>query len=407
MKEYFKISKVIAKEIEGNSSSLEKEYLEKWLNHSEGNRQLFDELMNRQMRQSALSEMDVYSQSKKEVKKQLNKAYENKNFSSQPNRWVLRILTAAAVTILVALSVWISLYQTKEQSQANNQLAMAIPAGSSKAILTTSAGEKINIGDRVSNFVIVEHSIGQEIKKEGDILSYFNEAKLPVDEAAVANDEVLYNVLEVPVKGEYHLVLNDGTKVFLNAESKIKYPVRFASNERYVEVEGEVFFEVEHNPSWPFMVKDAQGNTTEVLGTRFNVRSYADEVYKEVTLVDGSVAFKSANGMACELQPGKAAILNAETDNLQVKDVDLDEVLGWKTGRFIFNDEPLNKILYALSRWYGIEVEYAVPEVENVRFSVDFKRSKDLSVLLKSFEMTESISFEFSDTHKLLIVKEK
>ncbi len=406
MKEHFKISQIIARYLDDHIDQSEKKYLEDWLCQEEGNAKLFEEVRSESFRKAALLEIEYYNKSKKEVKQQLDRQLFKQKRKEQPVFMVRVMMTAAAVAILVVVAVWGVLFQMNNSGVNDKEVVMAIPPGGYKATLTTSGGEKVQLDEAIREFVIVDHSVGQKIRKEGGSLSYYTN-KHQQAERYVSEKDIPYNVLEVPVGGEYKLVLSDGTRVYINAGTRIKYPVLFDQSKRLVEVEGEAFFEVEHDPQWPFVVKDALGNQTEVLGTSFNVRAYKNEIEKRVTLVDGAVMFKSTEGEQCNLTPGKAAIFSSENNSLVVENADIDEVLAWKNGRFIFNDEPLSEILYAMSGWYDINVHYTAVELKAIRFSVNFKRTKDLSVLLESIEMTKSIQFEFNEKDRLLIVKNK
>ena len=195
-------------------------------------------------------------------------------------------------------------------------------------------------------------------------------------------DEVLYNTVNTPRGGQYKLILPDGSGVWLNAVSSIKYPTAFTGSERVVEITGETYFEVTPDAKKPFrvMVNGRNPSEIQVLGTHFNVNAYSDEPATRTTLLEGSV--KVIKGTASSIiKPGQQTELNDTGKIKVINNANLTEALAWKDGRFEFNDADLKTILRQVMRWYNVEVEYQGAITERY-FTATISRNKTLSGLL-------------------------
>jgi ferric-dicitrate binding protein FerR (iron transport regulator) len=195
----------------------------------------------------------------------------------------------------------------------------------------------------------------------------------------------VYNSLSTPKGRQFQLILPDGSKVWLNAASSLKYPTVFAGNERRVAVTGEVYFEVAKNPHQPFIVDINDQSQIHVLGTQFNINAYENENAIKTTLVEGSLKFKSKDSVI--LKPGQQAILtNAKltTD----KNADIDKATAWKRGIFNFEDATLEEVMRQIERWYDIEVIYE-KGIPNIRFGGKLRSDLSLSGLLRSLQESE------------------
>lgn len=205
-------------------------------------------------------------------------------------------------------------------------------------------------------------------------------------------DTLVYNVLSVPRSCEYRLRLADGTMVWLNSDSELRYPVNFAGTERRVFLKGEAYFDVARNADMPFWVESG-GLEVEALGTEFNVNVYGDEGYLRTTLAEGKVRVSyAATRQACILEPGEQAVL--EEGTLSVRQVDLKDIVGWKEGRFVFSDMPLEAIVRQLERWYDVEFEFFDPAAKYYRFTGVIMRHKSLQEVLALLEETTDVKFK-------------
>lgn len=299
----------------------------------------------------------------------------------------------AGIAAAFALLMGSLLYFNREQSLPGIQkdLIAQVEAGSNKAILTLSDGSKVDLSGTKQGQIKDQSGISANYTADGRI------AYNPSQTAALS-----YNTIETPKGGEYRIELPDGTKVWLNAASSLKYPVTFTnSKERRVELTGEAYFEVAHNPKLPFRVITAN-QTVEVLGTHFNINSYADEGKTTTTLAEGSVRVASGEKQNT-LKPGQQAILQAK-GNIAVSAADMESALAWKNGNIIFKSADLQSIMRQVARWYNIKVLYE-GKPSNRQFTGGMPRSTRLSVLLDVLK-DSNINFRMEETAdgKTLIV---
>jgi transmembrane sensor len=292
-------------------------------------------------------------------------------------------MAAAVLAIVSASGLYLVLTQkgqypvvVKKETKAP---AKDVLPGSSKAILVKSDGSEVVLED--ANNQTIREKNGQEIANKNGALSYNTVNPAPVD-------KIMYNTVRVPRKGQYQLVLADGTKVWLNAESSLTYPTAFNGPDRRVEVTGEAYFEVAKNAEKPFHVLHDKIDV-QVLGTHFNVNSYADEKEAKITLLEGSVAVSTSpsTGSEVQLKPGQQARLGTNGKLRVLNDADLEEVMAWKDGRFQFRDADLKSIMRQLMRWYDVDVEYK-GNMEDRFFTADISRSKNLSAVVKILELS-------------------
>lgn len=253
--------------------------------------------------------------------------------------------------------------------------------GKVKAQLILADGKELNITGET--LLDIRETGNARISTTGDVLQY--------EETLGRETEVVlkYNTLIVPVGGEFSLLLSDGTRVWLNAGSKLKYPVVFAHDVREVEMEGEVYFEVKHNEHSPFIVK-INGVEIRVLGTSFNVSGYQGEVV--TTLISGKVSLtKGENNL--ELHPGEQAVLESGQSDFKVHKVNAQNYGLWKEGIFWFSDTELDIILEQLARWYNLNVSFLQPDLKKIRFSLEMKRYDDIEAVLRKIAYTQKVKF--------------
>jgi transmembrane sensor len=215
--------------------------------------------------------------------------------------------------------------------------------------------------------------------------------------SALQTGEPVYNKIETPIGGKYQINLPDGTKVWLNAASSLRYPVVFTGAERRVELTGEGYFEVSKDKNKRFIVS-TEGQELSVFGTHFNINAYTDEPAIKTTLLEGSVKVSQTNrptpgqpALSRFLNPGQQSILNAKT--FEVKKVDTESAVDWKNGRFIFNNEDIQSAMRKLSRWYNIKVSYE-GDFKDINFGGSFSRSNHLADIIKILEATNEFKFE-------------
>lgn len=208
--------------------------------------------------------------------------------------------------------------------------------------------------------------------------------------------EVEFNTLTVPLGAEYNVILADGTKVYLNAGSELRFPVVFSGNTREVYLEGEGYFEVAKDSVKRFEVH-ASGMTAVVLGTSFNVKAYADQEHVATTLEEGHLKIVCGDREEYDLLPGNQVCYDRGTGESAMKKVDTKYYTSWKDGYYSFNEMPLEEVLEMLSKWYDLKVFYVDEEVKEYEFSGRLKRYDDFGYLLSKFEETGVVEFIIKD----------
>ncbi len=254
---------------------------------------------------------------------------------------------AAAVTLLcLAGAYWILDAGVMNNHEMTEVVESDILPGTNKAMLTLGDGSVINLDDTKDGILTFEGEV--EIAKA-------NDGRLIYGKATVENGKIPDNIISTPRGGQYQVKLPDGSDIWLNASSTIKFPVAFAGNERRVEITGEVFFEVRKDETRPFIVVFGS-NEVEVLGTSFNISHYGDELSSMATLVEGSIALNAGNKKN-KLTPGQGATIT-DDGNIKVGMVNIEEITAWKNGMFYFRDAGIDLVMRQVSRWYNIEVKY-------------------------------------------------
>ncbi len=294
---------------------------------------------------------------------------------------VILLIASTLTFILVKQSASSATFATqKEKTTSPNK--NDVSPGSNGAVLTLADGSQI-ILDSVTDGNLATQG-GIAIIKKGGIINYVG------DNNNSNNAIVSYNTITTPKGRQFQLMLEDGTKVWLNAGSSIKFPAVFKGKTRDVVVTGEAYFEVAKDAARPFRV-DAKGMNVEVLGTYFNVNAYDDEASINTTLLEGSVKVIKGNKEKL-LVPGQQAQMNGLGEFSLVKNANTEEVMAWKNNFFSFNNTDISKLMRQLSRWYDVEVEFK-GAVQPVTFNGNISRMANLSTVLKMLELTEEVKF--------------
>ncbi len=317
--------------------------------------------------------------------------------------WI-RVAAAAIVVLFISgVAYFVLSQQNKEKITTSvdvqeKEAAKILPGGN-HAILTMANGSKI-ILDSVQNGNI--QSGGATISKQGGVLVY--DGSSPAKPGA----DVVYNTLTTPPGGQYKLILADGSKVWLNASSSLRFPTAFTGKERNVELTGEAYFEVAHISSSlrggredakPFHV-NVNGMQVEVLGTHFNVNAYGDEGAIKTSLLEGSVKIKKGN-VSGLLKPGQQGVLKNNSNNIEIKNADMSQAVAWKNGLFQFDGADIKTIMREIGRWYDVEIEYA-GKVPERRFEGKISRDSQLSDVLKILELS---NVKFAVEGKKIVVQ--
>ncbi|TDW97050.1 FecR domain-containing protein [Dinghuibacter silviterrae] len=279
---------------------------------------------------------------------------------------------ATAAIVLALLGVFLH-KQFSRPAQVAPVVAHDIAPGGNKATLTLANGRVIDLGEAQEG--LLDRQPEAKVVKQGEgVVAYQKDSSM-------AGDGTAYNTLATPRAGQYRVTLSDGTRVWLNAASSLRYPAAFHGRERVVELTGEAYFEVAPHSSMPFKVTarrtpDAAPVEVDVLGTHFDIMAYTDEPHIETTLLEGSVRVRSGDRSVL-LRPGQQAL---EAGFAQK--VDTDEVVAWKNGLFKFNEATLAQVMRQVSRWYDVDVVYQYTPSQD-RFGGEMYRNVPVSKLLK------------------------
>ncbi|PWV46538.1 FecR family protein [Chitinophaga sp. S165] len=293
---------------------------------------------------------------------------------------------AVAASILICASIVTVLFTNKKSVKQLAQTEQQdIAPGGNVAVLTLSNGKKITLDDTAEGTLATQSGINVVKTDEGALV--YDRAANNAD-----NQPAGFNTAETPKGGQYKLQLTDGTMVWLNAASSLRFPVRFTGNEREVELSGEAYFEVAHNAGKPFIVKTVQEKVL-VLGTQFNLNAYSNEPAVVTTLLQGSVKVQSTHSeKASVLKPGQQLLLTG--NQFTIQEANVEEAVAWKNGYFRFNDQKIEDIMRKLERWYNIEEVKYEGKLSEELFNGKISRSKNISQVLQMLQKTESIHFK-------------
>lgn len=288
---------------------------------------------------------------------------------------------AAVCLLCLGGSLFFWLRNEKPENNFVPVVAQQTEVGSSGVRLILGSGEVIDLTEQQG---MIGDSLAS-IRNAGRCLTYevdsLNGQHVPV-----------YHELDIPMCGEYQLQLCDGTMIYLNAMTKLRFPNFFQGGVREVELEGEAYFKVAKNPERPFVVRSAN-SVVYVYGTEFNVSAYPDESESHTTLVEGRLAVENSGGRR-DIRPGEQWNYDKESGKVTVKPVDVTLYTAWKERRMRFNDVRLEEIMRSVHRWYGVEVSYQSEDLKDLRFGCNFNRDSSIEPLLRVFEANGKIKIE-------------
>lgn len=311
---------------------------------------------------------------------------------SRRRRKLFVAASGVAASFLLVVGIW-WLWKQEPAPVLRETSPVEIAAGTQRASLIMSNGTRVElqVGGRPRTI------------RDRDVNVLLDSSSLSYEDEAISAD-TLFHTIEVPTGGEFHLTLSDGTRVWLNAKSRLTYPLTFHGEERRVRLEGEGYFEV--MPGDKRFIVESRDVNIRVLGTAFNVNVYEDEPVVRTTLVRGKIDISTvADSVPRVLTPGEQATFDRQSGELGVERVNPDLYTYWMQGRFVFQNAPLRDIMRTLARWYDMEYEFADPVVETIRFYGIIDREERVKSLLDQFEKTGKVEFEYSG--KKVIVKNR
>lgn len=305
----------------------------------------------------------------------------------------------AAAAVLIALSIGTVLFkfkfqQTNEKNNLYSGKENSIKPGTTTATLTLADGTTITL-DKAKNGVLAT-SAGAVIRKlKNGLLAYDYDG-------SEKTDPNLLNTIRIPRGGQYTVHLPDGTIVWLNSESSLSYPVTFSASRREVILKGEAYFEVAKDRKKPFIVHAGRADIN-VLGTQFNVSAYTGDNVVKTTLLEGSVRLTNESASAI-LIPGEQGIAIGTNNSISKRHVNVNRVIAWKNGYFIFKDDSIRDIMKQIGRWYDVDIEYR-GDVTDKTFGGIYSKNKDIEELLKGLELTGIVNFKI-DGRRVIVMSE-
>ncbi|MEI3422426.1 MAG: FecR domain-containing protein [Butyricimonas faecihominis] len=303
--------------------------------------------------------------------------------------WRVGSVVAASVALLL-MFVFPFTRQVEQPGTLVSQVG--ITPGGVKAILQSEDGKMIDLTSSTSSRIVTS---------DGLVLVNDSLKGLRFDQSKSENQTMKYHTLAVPVGGEYHFTLADGTRVWVNSASEVRFPNCFFGGKREIYVKGEVYLEVARDEKHPFVVHAGE-NEVRVLGTSFNLTAYPDEQEVITTLVEGSVEFWNDQSSIC-LKPGEQSVLDLVTNKLEKQKVDVSIYTSWVSGTYEYERMPLSDITRQLSRWYDVQFVYESTEFSNHPFTGVVKRDQSLEEVLSIIEKTTNIKFKISG--RTIIIK--
>lgn len=374
--EAYHIADLIGKFLRQTISEEEMATLQAWLGESEENRQLLASFRNADARRQDIDFLSTID---------TDAAWDR--FRGRKKRTplvkLMKFSGYAAAAVLLLFVAWRWLTPTgpiddRVVPDVTNRYQNDVLPGEHRAQLLLSDGRHIDL----------ESAVDSLNERDGTLIAGKAKGEIHYVPGETDTDTLLYNTLVVPKAGTYRIVLSDGTKVWVNALSELRFPVRFANHERKVSIKGEAYFEVAHDADRPFRV-EVNGSEVEVLGTQFNVNAYTDVV--STTLVEGAVKV-SAGQAASILQPGEQS--QVRNGVVTVRRADVAKVIAWQQGEFYFKSDDITEVMNQLSRWYDLQVTYRGEALRATSYTGHISRNVNLTEVLEMLGYLSKAEFE-------------
>ena len=390
-----KMGQLLLKKIEGDLNETQQKTVDQWLESSDQNRKVYQDMLNAENIETEFSQLTRFNAAA------AMERVKEKRESKLPTApvWKIAAKWLAATAALFCITVGLYWYITN-QEKPNNPIARyggdANP-GSNRATLILADGSTVTLSNDQEGIIVGNKDI-----------KYANGSS--VSTRVSVETETAQLILSTPNGGQYQITLPDGTKVWLNTASTLKYPRRFMGNERRIELIGEAYFEVAHNKKVPFIVS-SNGQEVVVLGTHFNINAYPDESNIKTTLIEGSVLVNTVssnkNSNSTVLSPNQQSILT--NGKLGIITVNPETAIAWKDNIFMFHNANLKTIMRQISRWYNIDVD--IDSMPDIAFYAEIPRNVKLSRVLSMLESTSKVKFkivtEGENTKERRIIIEK
>jgi len=373
----FKISLLISKSLSGNITKGEQAELDSWREENEYNQRLFEQICSET---TMREKFDQYKHSN--VQTAFDAFVKKREELHSRRRWIGTLSRYAAI-IIVPVLVVVFYYIKKETVKVTERSQFASELATIQRnlpVLTLSNGKEMVLYNQE---LLLEEENGVRI-------SVNEEGRMQYDKADSVGAEMVYNTLTTPSQCDFMFILADGTRVWMNAKSSLRYPVAFHGKERVVYAEGEIYLEVARDEKHPFFVM-LNGMKVEVLGTSFNVNSYADEDYAEVTLVEGRVA-AHVDDKSYDLLPSRQLRWDKKNESVDIRIVNVDDYIAWKRGQYVFKGRSLEEVAKVLERWYDMEIIFEDEKSKKTVYTGVINKEENFDAFVLRLRETSSLS---------------
>ena len=391
---YYEIARLITAELSETITPEEKGRLNVWLAEDERHYMRYCRIRERLKRGEGENVFRNPERVREDMEKLKKKLSGNKRRFLLSGNYFWRYGAVAVFTIGIAIGLIERPWEDRSSEMSPMAQQPAVLPGSYKAVLTLASGEQVNLEEWCRDSLWKD---GTLIRKRKGELTYEQKA------GDMQQEEMLFNTITIPRSGEYKLVLSDGTKVWLNSASKLKYPVAFTGGQRKVFLEGEAYFEVPADTVHPFLV-ETSGMSVTVLGTGFNVMAYPEEMEAAVTLVHGKVGVQTDHRQQI-LQPDEQYVYQTTTRRGTVRKVDVSQYVDWKDGILNFDSMPLEELTRRLGRWYDVDFFFVAEELKTLKYSGAFKKYNDIRYVLNIIEEITNVQFVLNE--RTIVVNRK
>ncbi|WP_282015408.1 FecR family protein [Marinifilum flexuosum] len=371
--------------ISGELNEEGRKSMEAWINSSDENQKIYEKILKKSLfvRWSLKSNQIDTNKEWKKFENRLNSRV----------RYISWFVAAASIAIILGFSIpflW-NQYQENQELISANQ---SILPGKKGAQLILSTGKQVAVEDQ-----------SKRIKeKDGSFIHLDAKTGLEYSKSETSSDKLIYNTLKTARGNEFSMQLADGTRVWLNADSELRYPVQFTGKNRKVYLKGEAYFDVSHDEKKVFIV-NSYNQEVKVYGTEFCINAYKQREIKTV-LVKGSVGVRAnPTSEEAKLKPGELGLADVQEGTIEIQKVNVRPYIAWKDGDFVFENESLENIMLRLERWYNVKVFYMNEECKDFRFSGDMKRYSDVSNLLYFIQETSNAKFEINKNTIVVMAK--
>ena len=370
--------------VRGDLSREDRIALMKWLEASPEHIGQFRKILRVEMRVAAVGKWRRLDRTQERVWKRITPVFVNRK--KRLYLWWMRI--AAIIIVLIGVYFVWQIRQMPTEKFVPVAEVVKIESGSPKAILVMNAGEPIELKEGESRQVA--DVFGVKVIQDST-------GGLRFEDREGAEEEIGKSSVIVPEKGEYFVILSDGTKVWINSDSELEFPNRFGEDIREVKLKGEAYFRVARNEEKPFYV-ESDGQLVRVYGTEFNIRTYEEDAAVYTTLISGSVALQAAGKLNAELflTPGRQAVFDKKEASAFVRTVDTEVVTGWRRGLFVFEEQNLGQIMAALARWYNFDYEFTDNVLSETVFMGSVPRYGDFNEVLEILEKSGGVKFRMN-----------